>query len=1061
MDFTGPRKRLVDWLRQQLIGPAQPDDKNLVGTSPLNRYPMGVLYPVMPGGEGTDPVRSELWEDPTDETTDEDQTGQTLAQPARKRRYVPPSAVGFSFFIRGRPRLQITVEGTHYKLVSARRDPRGRFRSREYQRTPLVETTLVWVDGVLSPSPDTCLFGVDVQQRPYQDGSILTVTLFNPQQAQGQWHQQRKELMEKSLYEACLTCYVESGKLAEYPRVDKSLLTCEEQELEFQYRDKHIYAVGHGAAVNWTLEADQPPCIQTEFMPAVEVPLVTTDLPGPELEVLGMHFLATKPTNRIVTELQHFVAGYEQWVDSQQITGWGEKEDKTAQRIHDKMKTAVTRMQRGVALLETESLVFESFQLANQAMLNQMRQQDLLQGKGRELQKYRWRPFQLAFLLVVLESTVREDDDFRDVLDLIWFPTGGGKTEAYLGLIVFLIAWRRLQDPETGGGTVALMRYTLRLLTTQQFLRATRIIFALELLRRANPDRLGYQPITVGIWVGGASSPNTFHQAAEQAKEIRDGTPPPNGLVLADCPWCGFNFTSDSYRANIMGFSFLCTNPACPFGGDDPESLPCNVVDEALYQQPPSLLIGTIDKFARLAWESRAGKFFSNGTGNQPPTLVIQDELHLITGPLGSVAGLYEAALDTLLQLRGIRPKYIASTATIRMATDQVRNLYGRELAVFPPPGLSCDDSYFARTDNERPGRLYVGYLAPGLGQQQCLAPLAAALLVAPQELFADQAEREALLEAWWTQVIYHGSLKSVGESHTAYLTEVRDWTRRFSAELGESTDASELDVVSTDNNPDQELFNSRATNPQIAQLTSKSTARENAATFAQLERKLDEEEYLDVVLATNMVSVGLDVSRLALMVVNSQPLTTAEYIQASSRVGRAEVPGLVCVNYYRHQARSLSHYENFRPYHESFYRFVEPTSVTPYTYQVRLRALHAALVIALRHSSDQLSSNAKAGDFDPNDPWIQTVIDTLTERCARAEPQDRAGQTAQHITQLVSQWHDEALRCQEGRQALHYSPKDRGAEGLLCDHEDPDAGLWPTLHSMRNVESTGVLKTT
>ena len=724
------------------------------------------------------------------------------------------------------------------------------------------------------------------------------------------------------------------------------------------------------------------------------------------------------------------------------------------------METAVRRMQCGVDLLASHNQVAEAFQLANQAMLNQMQQNDQVVGREIDIKNYRWRPFQLAFLLVVLESAVRQDNEFRDVLDLIWFPTGGGKTEAYLGLTAILILWRRLHKPDTGGGTVALMRYTLRLLTAQQFVRATRIIFALELLRQVMPDRLGYVPISVGIWVGSASSPNTFPQAQEKAREIQAGASPPNGLVLVACPWCGTTFGAANYRSSSISFSFRCTNSECAFGGDDPKPLPCNVVDDALYEDPPSLLIGTIDKFARLAWESRTGAFWGAGNRYQPPCLVIQDELHLITGPLGSVAGLYEAALDTVLQLRGTRPKYIASTATIRMAAEQTKSLYGRDLAVFPPPGLSCDDSFFARTDFSAPGRLYIGYLAPMLGKQQCLAPLAASLLVAPQEVFENQPDHQALMEAWWTQVIYHVSLQSVGEAHTTYVTEVRSWTQRLSEE-----NALRRREALTENGLSESLDRKpvvdRTLSVSIDQLTSIASARKNAETFARLEKPLGAAGCIDVVLATNMISVGLDVSRLALMVVNSQPLTTAEYIQASSRVGRAEIPGLVFVNYHRHQARSLSHYENFRPFHESFYRFVEPTSVTPYTYQVRNRALHAALVIAMRLGGEKLRLNNAAGEFEKSDPWTQKVIQTLAERCGRSEPSDRHGTTARHLAELADQWHHEAKRCQREHRALYYNSSDRGGDSLLCGHESPESGLWPTLHSMRSVENTGVLKDT
>ena len=1060
MDYIGPRKHFVAWLRQQLIGPANPDSDMLVGMSPLDRYPMGVLFPVMPDGDGVDPAGDTLQEDLTEEDANSELESKQFAQPARKRRYCPPSAVGFSCFVRGRPRLTIAVTGTRYERTGLR-DSRGRFVRQEYNRVPLAETTLTWGDGGLSDALPSPHFGVDVRQRSYQDGTILTITLHNRQNVASSAWNQPQEILRKSLFETRLTCFIEEGSLADYPRVDKSLLTEEEQELELQYRHKHIYAIGHGAAVNWAVEGNRPPRIETDFMPTVEVPQVTSDLADAEVSVLDMHFLATAPTGPLVAGLGRFVASYAKWVERQAVTGLKDDEVAPAHRIRSRMKTAVARMQQGVALLASDAMACEAFRLANQAMLNQMQQQDRIRKQASRREGYRWRPFQLAFLLVVLESTIRDDDDFREVLDLIWFPTGGGKTEAYLGLIVFLIAWRRLTCPNRGGGTVAVMRYTLRLLTSQQFVRATRIIFALELLRQKDPDRLGREPVSIGMWVGRASTPNTFQQAVDQVQGIRGAAPPPNGLVLEACPWCASSFDECNYQSSEAGFHFVCTNPACAFGGDGRTPLPCNVVDEALYAHPPSLLIGTIDKFARLAWESRAGQFFGRDSGNLPPTLVIQDELHLITGPLGSVAGLYEAALDTLLQMHGVRPKYIASTATIRMAQEQVRSLYGRELAVFPPPGLSCDDSYFARTDCQRPGRLYVGYLAPKLGSRQCLAPLAATTLFGPQALFEDHLEGNALLEAWWTQVVYHTSLRAVGESHTSYLTDVRDWARRLSDEKKDRDSSASVVHEPESASEERKGMASRAATPRIAQLTSRATAKDNAATFNRLEQPFGTDECLDVVLATNMVSVGLDVSRLAVMLVNGQPLTTAEYIQTSSRVGRAEVPGLVLVNYHRHQARSLSHYESFRPFHESFYRFVEPTSVTPYTYQVRLRALHAALVIVVRHADASLSGNAKAGEFRQDAPAVQAWIKALIQRCERAEPTDKAGRTADHMARLVEQWGAEATHCQTQKRALHYSSSDRSANALLCDHEKPEAGMWPTLHSMRNVESTAVLKGT
>ena len=945
-----------------------------------------------------------------------------------------------------------------YRDANHERDARGRFRPR-YERSELPECAVTW-SGSTAPGRETSdriwagRASIDTRALPSRDGLILTVALSNRNELDASAHgrDRTRDRVEKSLFEARLECVVESGEVVDYPRVDRSLLTDEEQELELQYRQRRIYAIGHGAAADWEVERGRPARIRTDFMPAAEVPLITVDSGGEE-DVLSLSRLAAAPMS---DDLERFVGGYADWIGEQQrvASAFPDRSERAAaDRICSRMNIAVERMRKCVDLLRTDPLAQEAFRLANGAMLDQMRQADRIAGKEPEPGAYRWRAFQLAFLLTTMESAIRESDPFREVVDLIWFPTGGGKTEAYLGLIAFLIVWRRLKYREAGGGTVAFMRYTLRLLTRQQFERAARMVCALELIRRRSPERLGAAPIDVGIWVGGEISPNRFDQARELVDEIRGGRPEARYQLLLDrCPWCESAFdAAHGYHAPGDDFGFRCLNRECAFGSDA-RPLPCNVVDEALYQRPPSLLIGTIDKFARLAWEERAGAFFGASTGVRPPELVIQDELHLITGPLGSVAGLYEAGLETLLVRRGVRPKYVASTATIRMAQEQVRRLYARELAVFPPPGLSHDDSWFARADRERPGRLYVGYLAPLLDQQHCLAPLAAALLAAPLEMFAGHPDEDALLDAWWTQVIYHGSLKGVGNSHNAFVTDVRDFGRWLAAGYRERED-DERDSERTARGFEQ---------VRIAQLTSRRPAEANAETFQRLAKRREDSDGLDAVLATNMVSVGLDVARLALMIVNGQPLTTAEYIQATSRVGRGAVPGLIVANYYRHQARSLSHYESFRPYHESFHRFVEPSSVTPFTCQVRSRALHAALVIALRHVCCDLRANAAAGKFDRDAPEVRAVITELKRRCTRAAAETgQESDTERHIERLAGEWHDEARRCEQDRRHLRYQAPshERNADRLLYTHGEERRGLWATLHSMRNVESSGALK--
>ena len=379
-----------------------------------------------------------------------------------------------------------------------------------------------------------------------------------------------------------------------------------------------------------------------------------------------------------------------------------------------------------------------------------------------------------------------------------------------------------------------------------------------------------------------------------------------------------------------------------------------------------------------------------------------------------------------------------------------MKRLYGREVAVFPPPGLNCDDACFARAVplEQRPGRIYVGYLAPLLNRQRCLAPLAAALLLVPHALFESEQDARELLDAWWTQVVYHGSLKGVGNSHTAFASDVRDFMRLLSG----TTDAQAEE--------NEKMRKQERPTPKIAQLTSLQTAAQNAGIFARLSKTRAEDGCLDAVLATNMISVGLDVARLALMIINGQPLTTAEYIQASSRVGRSEAPGVVFANYYREQARSLSHYESFRPYHEAFYRFVEPTSVTPYTYQARLRALHAALVIVMRHGGCGLLNNNAAANFDPDDAQVAEAVGQLKRRCKQSAT-EQADEVNRHISDLVTQWQTEVERCRNARRQLEYQVPDNnnGRDRLLYNHDDRVRGLWPTLQSLRNVENTALLK--
>lgn len=1046
------RKKFIDYVKKQLIGFDLKDDK-LTGIAPLEIFFTGFLFPIM--GEDTSET-----EDSEEYSSDPDSLEKQEVQSIKKdKRYMPPSSAGLSFFISGK-NIKLRV---YYKAFSFKKTD----NPQSWKKSPLAD------DGEeveFTPKRKTQykIFAekakIDALWRPHNDGYIVTLTLSNQQPISDNINGEvfNIEKNEKSLFEVEFKCIIESGEVAEYPMTEKSLLDMEERETQLRYQNLKTYAVGHGVAANWG-ENQGKMELWVDFMPQVEVPQVTADTGGEDRKVLAFDFLQS---GDFIDELESFVKNYEQWIDLQEQKTANEEDKEIAENIIENLYIAKQRMQQGVDLLKDNQNAKIAFSTMNQAMLMQWQQGDKNKGISQGKSTYKWRPFQLGFILMTLKSSIDENDEYRDTLDLIWFPTGGGKTEAYLGLMAFLFTYRRLENPTSGNGTVAIMRYTLRLLTTQQFVRANRVIFALELIRQKN-NQFGNMPFSSGLWVGQATSPNNFKQACDYFKENKL-----DKFVVSRCPWCESKFERENYHTNENSFSLHCNNNACDFGKKSNTPLPCNVVDEALYLNPPSLLIATVDKFARLCWEGRSDVFFG-GNKNKPPELIIQDELHLISDALGSIVGLYEAGIETALIARNMRAKYVASTATIKNAAKQVKALFAKDMQLFPPSGLRYDDSYFAKTVplEEKPGRLYVGYLAPLLNKNNCLSPLAATLLSAPTQLFKDEEE---YLDNWWTQIIYHGSLKGVGNSNTLYQGNIDSKLNRITLEnLTNAIDEVSPNFCNDKNiktiEDFQQITNSEikqivdkylpVRNITIKELSSKKSAEENAQIFNALAQEKHETESIDIALATNMVATGLDVSRLALMVINGQPLTTAEYIQASSRVGRGEVPGIVFTNYYKTQARSLSHYENFRSYHDGFYRFVEPSSVTPFTYQARKRALHAALVIAIRHSNIGFLSNNSAGDFDKDSDKVKKVIKALKMRCENAiSNNDTKQQMQKHIDTLINEWSNEVSYCEENRIKMVYYENDRSSQNLLCNF-DQESGSWKTLQSMRNVENSALLK--
>ena len=558
LELKTQRDRLYAWLKSCVVG--EKSIKKLHGIRPLDRFHSAILFPILSGEFGIDPGSENEFDEPEEDVSEEEST---QAQSVKQRRYIPPSSVGFSFFVTGEEvKFQLIAKGKHFVLSEKRRDERQQFLPDAWfanllggdsealmLRAPRTRKVGQERFPVFSAGNEEPRAEVFVLWRPLGEGWLVTVSLSNTQKCQdkpaggiGEAQAGREASRERNLlalFDVQLQCVIEEGQVGQYPKAQFSNLSEEEQELDLRYRHNDVYAVGHGAAAEWDISDGRVNEIRTDFLPKVEVPQVSTEAPGVNGETLSLLWLSGIEENRrnVCAGLDRFIACYVGWVDQvaekcDALTG---EEHLAANRIRSRMAVAIERMRLGVNLLSKDVLSVRAFSLANQAMLNQMIKSDEVKRKGLgDKRSYRWRPFQLAFLLLTVESVANEDSEFRDTLDLIWFPTGGGKTEAYLGLMAFLICWRRLKFGDSGGGTSVLMRYTLRLLTKDQFRRATRLICALELLRRANPD-IGHEPITIGLWVGAASSPNTFYQAHESLIQARETDSSPPKFAGARC----------------------------------------------------------------------------------------------------------------------------------------------------------------------------------------------------------------------------------------------------------------------------------------------------------------------------------------------------------------------------------------------------------------------------------------------------------------------------------------------------------------------------------------------
>jgi hypothetical protein len=866
----------------------------------------------------------------------------------------------------------------------------------------------------------------------------------------------------------------------------------DERVADLQYQDAGEYSVGHNVATDAI--RDNGVCckvVRTCWIPNAEVEKVeAATIPGVEL---SMDVLASLVDGADAKEkLGPLVDQYRKWIQAEAdlVPKTPAKRHLTGQDLVNRAKVASNRIESGIELLATPDCL-EAFRIANKCMAEAGRRRlGVMQGKPPEDVKPAWRPFQLAFLLMNLKAIAEPGSDDRNVVDLLFFPTGGGKTEAYLGLAAFTLVLRRLRNPGiTSAGLSVLMRYTLRLLTFEQLSRAATLICALELERQNDVVKLGDWPFEIGLWVGRAATPNRMgkkgdndqNSARTRTNRFQNDDRKPSPIPLEECPWCGTKFSKLSFRLiptndNPHDLRISCMNRECKFGRGIP--LPILAVDEPIYRRLPCFLIATVDKFAALPWTGHVGAFFGrvergdkNGfygpcdptTGIKlpvprllPPDLIIQDELHLISGPLGTMVGLYESALDELCALqkdgKTVRPKIVASTATVRRAETQIRALFNRHCVdIFPPPGPDRRDSFFAETlpSSERNARLYVGIAAQGRSPKVAMLRVYLALLGAAQKCHNQIKKRGATASAadpYLTLLGYFNSLRELGGARRLIEDEVRNRLEGYADRKRKGEVAG--------------LFDRRKIDYEPVELTS----RVNTARVSEYKQRLafpfSHDKHVDVAIATNMISVGLDITRLGLMVVFGQPKASAEYIQATSRVGRdADRPGLVVTILNVHKPRDRSHYERFVAYHETFYRSVEATSVTPFSPRALDKGLAATLVGLIRQGHKPMTPPLGAMQVLNERANLEFAVKALAERAQehsremQKSDSDRLRlQVRGRCQDLLDSWAKEAQDLQMNGVSLQYNPQEAGgAKQLLYDFLSPELkNLPPTNRKMK-----------
>jgi hypothetical protein len=1133
------RENMVNILERELLGPIQGPNE-VLPYSPRSQYLVGLIAPVRlldsktlaSRDEDVDSDRGHLIETAADrdggsgvvalagDDSGAEAEGDDPEDRAPKQGLIIPASMGLRFQAPSDlDSFTVTASWGTYESIETDAVAKSGRPIRHFQRTPNEETRTLRLEHLPAGQTVTVALRESICLRVdrYNDSvggrALVEIALCNDQVTPtpvptAMWMFQTKLHIEAGGESVLLP--VHDPLDHDWGESDSEL-----QRLNLQYRNRLEYAIGRTCSADWSVEegARRATAVWTTWLPIAETP--QTQARSVKNALLSMDGLAKAAPEELRTGLEPLISGYGRWLDEQQGNAERLPEHlrSTADLVLWEGRQTQKRLQAGLDHLVGDPEALRCFRFMNQTMrdqrlasqvaaerasdpsltVEQARERVAAVGEGAAS----WRPFQLAFILMQLGALTDpaaplRSDEHQARVELLFFPTGGGKTEAYLGLAAYTFAVRRRQgivqssDGPLDGrdGVAVLMRYTLRLLTAQQFQRATALVCAAELARLADEQTWGTEPFRIGLWVGTDVSPKRFDEADEQLRKANEfGSHRLTVLQIQRCPWCGTPITAAQVKADATTrrVYVYCGDELarCPFskGGAVTEGLPVLTVDEEIYRLTPAFVIATVDKFARLAREGEAAALFGYvgrrcgrhgyvhadysqctittshpATGSypiatvrpvdrlRPPDLIIQDELHLITGALGTAVGLFEVAVETLASWelpdgKPVRPLIVASTATVRNAENQVRGLYGRKVEMFPPQVLDVADTYFSRElpiTPQTPGRRYIGVSAQGVRLSSAEIRVSEVLLSAGQLLF----DRSALAaDPYMTLVGYFSATRELAGMARYMADDVQSrvkrprrdsgFPRRLGAEFGllnigeltsriASAEIGEtLDRLGLEFDPDYD------TNEAL----DKRMAEQKAGKRVPSRKEMP----FDVVLATSMLQVGVDVQRLGLMLVVGQPKNTAEYIQASSRVGRdARKPGLVVALGNWARPRDLAHFEQFRHYHETFYAQVEALSVTPFSPTSLARGIDGLLVSMARvvqgSLTDGLSPERSAWRIKEQRDAVERMCDRLKKRIeAAAQLEAPVKQASDLLVNRLDRWVERAKRAAEMNKTLVY----------------------------------------